>query len=169
MSSFVYITLDTRPPEIEIFAPSYTTTDMVTIIRIETNEKVSDFQEIYVVDSNGVRHDYTFNKVEDNLIIGEVSFFNFPFGITTVYVSLMDKVGNKSSLVNKSIVIRENSTLLNLKINDRIRDSYIKVSDCLNSIKEYSKEVDVSDHDVNTVIDDNKRNIEIVESIREVS
>lgn len=121
MSSFVYIELDTSPPEIRIYAHSYTTKDLINTIRIESNEATSDARETYVIDSNGVKHDFTFKKEEANLLIGEISFFNFPLGKATIYAKLEDTVGNMSDLVSKAIEIKESLTLLKLTIKDSVR------------------------------------------------
>ena len=129
MSSFLYIELDTTPPEIEIIAPSYTTTDLLNTIKIEADENISDYQEIYVIDSNGDRHDYTFKKEKANLLIGQISFFNFPFGLSTIYVRLKDNVDNTSELISKSIIIRETLTLLTLDIKDSAKSMTINEED----------------------------------------
>ena len=122
MSSFVYIELDTTPPEVQVYSPSYTTKDLINTIIIESNEPTSDARETYVVDSNGVRHEFTFKKEEANLLIGEISFFGFPMGTVTIYVRLEDEVGNMSELVSRSIEIKETLSLLKLTIKDNSRE-----------------------------------------------
>lgn len=151
MTSFVYIELDTKPPEIQIFAPSYTTTKIANTIRIEANEPLSDYQEIYAIDSNGIRHDYNFNKAEANLLIGEVSFFDFPLGVATIYAKLQDEVDNISDLVSTTIMIRENLTLLNLTINDSCNEAIVN-----------DKQIDIN-------INNSIRNIGINDGQKEVS
>lgn len=154
MTSFVYIELDTNPPEIQIFAPSYTTTEIVNTIRIETDEPLSDYQEIYAIDSKGIRHDYTFNKEEANLLIGEVSFFDFPLGVVTMYAIFKDEVDNVSDLTSVSIMIRENLTLLNLKMSDSKRNMNIKEYNYINHISDYAKNIDMKDWSNNVDIND---------------
>ena len=68
--SYIYLTLDTTPPELSIFVPSYTTKTALTPIRIQSNESLSTYQEIYIIDALGNRHDLTFAH-EDNLLVGE--------------------------------------------------------------------------------------------------
>lgn len=133
MSSFVYIEFDRTPPTVEIYAPSYTTVDLVNEITIEANENItSDHQEIYVIDSNGIRHDYTFEKGLDNQLVGLIKFAEYPLGIVTIYAKIKDEVDNFSNLVSKSITLKENLTLLKLDIRDSSR---------LVNIKEYARDV----------------------------
>lgn len=119
MSSFVYIELDTKSPNLEIYAPSYTTTDLDNTIILESDESLSGFQEIYLIDSEGVRHDYTFNN-DGNMLIGKVNFTNFPLGIATIYARVKDEVDNVSELISKLIDIKESLSLLRLDIQHRI-------------------------------------------------
>ena len=114
MSSYVYLELDRTPPIIEIYAPSYTTKDLVNEIIIQSNEKSSLSQnEIYAIDSNGDRHEYTFDYMDDiNQFVGLIKFSNFPVGIATIYARVRDEVGNMSNRVSKSINIKESLTML---------------------------------------------------------
>jgi len=121
MSSYLVIDFDTTSPQIEIFSPRYTTKDVVNEIAIQSDETLSNFQEVYALDSNGVRHDYTFLQVQGNQYIGQIRFNDFPYGIATIYARMKDEVDNYSDLIYKSIEIKESYTSLNLKINDRNR------------------------------------------------
>lgn len=116
MSSIVYIELDTKSPNLEIYAPSYTTTDLDNTIILESDESLSDFQEIYLIDSEGARYDYTFNKEKDNMLVGKINFTTFPIGVATLYARVKDDVENVSELISKSIDIKEFLSLLILEI-----------------------------------------------------
>ena len=159
MASFVYIELDTRPPTVEIFAPSYTTTEIVNTIQIKADETVSNFQDIFAIDENNTRYDYTFVKTDDNLFFGEINFFNFPLGIVTIYATLKDEVDNISNTASTTILIRENLTLLKLTISDSIR----KVS-----IDNRVQELHINDSSINIDINNSCRNIEVSDIQREV-
>ena len=115
--SYVLVTLDTTPPQIQIFAPSYTTRELTNYITIRSNEPISSYQEVYVIDSDNVRHDYTFKKEVDSLI-GTMKFSNFPLGSAIIYATLADEVENLSETASKPIHIRENLTSLRLDIKD---------------------------------------------------
>lgn len=169
MTSFVYIELDTKPPEIQIFSPSYTTTKITNTIRIEANEPLSDYQEIYAIDSNGVRHEYTFNKEEANLLIGEVGFFNFPLGVATIYVRLKDEVENISDSASATIMIRENLTLLNLNIHDNDREVSINNVGYANYVKDHLKKVFVNNYSKSVSISGYEKNIQIIDANRTIN
>lgn len=109
MSSYVIIELDRTPPAIEINAPKYSTTVSYNIITIDCSESIGS-QEIYVIDSLGVRHDYIF-EVEGNKLIGNIRFINFPIGIVELYAKITDDVGNISNLISTAINVMEPSPL----------------------------------------------------------
>lgn len=127
MSSYIMLEIDTTQPNIEIYAPSYTTTDIVNEITINSDEALSDYQEIYAIDGNGVRHDYTFQKKSGNQLIGYAKFSGCPLGIVTLYARVKDEVDNISNLISKTINIASSVTLLTLDISDRVMD--IDISD----------------------------------------
>lgn len=130
--SYVFIELDTTAPQVNIFAPSYTTQDIVNQITIEANEKVSN-HEVWIVDSEGKRHDYVFTKIKDNEFLGLVRLNNLPFGISTIYARLSDDVGNISEIASHSFTIKESLSKMFVKVNDSI--SKTMVSDRTMKIK----------------------------------
>jgi hypothetical protein len=117
--SYVVLTIDTTKPELEIFAPRYTTHDVTNTITIEANEPIADYQDIYVVDSQNVRHDYTFFKESDNQYVGKVRFNDFPLGVATIYARLKDEVNNFSDTVVKNLEIKESLNKGNISISDK--------------------------------------------------
>lgn len=121
MSSFVYIELDTQAPKVDIYSPSYTIPELTNTITIESDEYIYT-QNIYIIDSNGVKRNYTFKQEEANILVGEVSFFGYPFGIATIYASLSDDVENISNVVMKDIAIKESHIKLKLDIGDGTRE-----------------------------------------------
>lgn len=118
MSSYVLIDLDTTKPEISIYAPRYTTEEITNVITIEANEALSTYQEIYIIDSAGQRHDYTFEKESDNNFVGRIRFNNLPLGIAIIHARVTDEVDNVSDLALSAIEIKKAITLLSLEINE---------------------------------------------------
>jgi hypothetical protein len=75
MASYVLLNIDTASPNIEIYAPSYTTTDIINEIVVQADESLSlDYYELYAIDNNGVRYDYDF-LLDDDKFIGHVKFY----------------------------------------------------------------------------------------------
>lgn len=120
MSGYFTLTLDTTAPTVSILAPSYTTPQTSDEITVLGNETLSTTQDIYIIDSNGVRRDYTFDYQTDRFV-GLVSWDGYPYGPATIYAQIKDEVDNTSALASKSINIRSGSTLefLRLDISDR--------------------------------------------------
>jgi hypothetical protein len=141
MVNYVLIELDTIPPEINIYLPPYTTNDLINQILIEADETLSNYQEIYVIDSNGERHDYTFEKIDSNKFEGIVKFATLPIGTCVIYARMKDEVDNFSNIVSKSFVVKESLTLLVLNIEDTQRDiGYIDKSKDV-ELKDYSRDI----------------------------
>lgn len=126
--NYIIIGLDTTAPIIEIIAPPYVDRVSNNTIIIESNEILSSYQEIYIIDSNGQRRDYTFLK-EDTRLTGQLTFNEYPFGVATLYCKLEDAVGNKTALLQKSFEVREGASfkmemhLLQMRNNLAIREN----------------------------------------------
>lgn len=105
---YFILNLDTTEPEVEINSPVYTTPNIVTEITIQSNEKLSSYQDIYIVDSEGNTH------ILDCLYQGDHFVYKgylnqLSFGMAVIYAQLKDEVENKSALVSKSINIMESN------------------------------------------------------------
>ena len=120
MNNSFMLTLDTTGPSIDILAPSYTTPQTNDEITVLGNETLSTFQNIYIVDSAGVRRDYSFEYRTDRFV-GLVPWNGYPYGAATIYAQIQDEVNNISVLTSKRIDVRSGSTtdLLRLEISDR--------------------------------------------------
>jgi len=103
--SYFTLVLDTTPPEVEIIAPWYTTAHADTHIYIIADELLDTWQEIYIIDSTGKRHDLIFDYKGDRLY-GMVKFSQVASGIATIYARVRDEVHNISALVGKAIDIK---------------------------------------------------------------
>jgi hypothetical protein len=155
MSSYVVLTIDTTNPNVEIYAPSYTTRDVTNVIRIEANEPITNYQEFYVIDSNDVRHDYVFAQEDENTWIGRIRFNDLPYGVHTIYARVKDLVNNYSNLAVKPFELRESLRKGNIAISDR-KYNDVEVSDRKMATvdiddREMSK-VNIRDYDNNKVV-----------------
>ncbi|UGO50787.1 hypothetical protein PQE68_gp196 [Bacillus phage vB_BanS_Sophrita] len=115
--NYIIVEFDTTAPVVEIYAPAYTTREATVEVTIEADEDIGTLNEIYVIDENGVRRDYTFSKY-GNQFIGHLDFNGFPLGLARLYVRVSDTVDNVSELYEKAITIRESLTILNPVISD---------------------------------------------------
>jgi hypothetical protein len=116
--SWQYLRLDTTGPSIEKYAPVYTTTDILTEIVIESDEPLSGYQEIYFIDSQGIRHDLSFLQKDAQTLEGAIIFgnYNTALGIGTLYAKVEDSAGNISDITTKTIEIKENIAELRLEV-----------------------------------------------------
>lgn len=123
--------MDISPPKVEILSPNYTTTQARTEITISSNETLDTWQDIYIVDSLGNRHDLTF-RYDNNEFVGELYFNDYPYGISTIYAQVRDDVYNKSALVSKTINIVGSETLT-ISISESI--NLVKLEESIQSVK----------------------------------
>ena len=93
MPSFFLLELDTTAPTISIALPTWTTRTTVPVI-ITSNEDLDNFQDIYMVDSEGNRFDSTFLYLDDSFE-GIVDFSSAASGRATIYARLRDTVRNE--------------------------------------------------------------------------
>jgi hypothetical protein len=119
MASYMVLTIDTKNPTVEIYAPSYTTKDVMNTITIEADEPIANYQDIYVIDSSNQRHDYTFEKVSDNQYVGRVRFNTMPLGVATIYARVKDEVENYSNIAMKTFEIKDSIHKGNISISDK--------------------------------------------------
>lgn len=108
--NYVNIELDTTGPELEIFAPAYTTRSAMTPVIIQSNEPVSSFQDVYILDSGGNRHAFTFAH-KGNTLEGELYLSGFTIGSATLFVQLKDEVDNLSKVYSHSFKVMQSELL----------------------------------------------------------
>lgn len=157
MSSYFMLELDTTAPLVEIYAPNYTTTDIITEIRVVANEELSPCQEIYIIDNSGIKHDLTFLH-SGNQFIGYINFHGFDFGIVTIYARVKDTVHNISALVSHPIHIME-SQKLNINISKWVRNV---------DIKQQKRNINIEKNICNFELDEQQRNISTKELINHI-
>jgi len=130
MSNYVIVEFDNTPPVIKIHAPRFTTRSANNIIIIESNENLSEYQDIYAIDKNGSRHDFTFARESEKKYLGNLKFENFPIGITNIHARMKDDVDNYSNLVIHSINILESIRIVHAKTKD-VEKSKVSADDRL--------------------------------------
>jgi hypothetical protein len=123
--SWIEVELDLTPPTVEIFAPSIIISQSFETITIEANENLDIQHSIYIIDSLGTRHDYTFHLETERKLVNTISFENIPKGLTTLFVIVYDEVLNKSSIYKKNINVGNvqiediENVKLNLELNEK--------------------------------------------------
>lgn len=122
MTSYILINYDTTKPEIQLYAPTHTTGEIDNVVTIEANEDLSLYQEFYVIDMNGNRHDYTFHMEDKRTFVGKLRLNNMPIGIVTIYARVKDEVGNISNLIYKTVEIKEYSVDNEMTLKDSQRE-----------------------------------------------
>lgn len=144
--SYVIIELDTTPPKINIYAPKYVTKDMKVEIIVESDKKIIP-KEIYIVDSRGIKREYTFSIEDYNKLIGILSFHDYPFGLSTIYVRVEDEVGNVSNIKSFTLEVKKTLSNMELKIDDYSRNIHTNL-DIMN----------IDANDLSAIIKDNNYN-----------
>lgn len=140
MSSYFTLTLDTTPPNIEIYAPTYSNRQSNNTITVVSNEKLSDFQDIYIIDHDGVRHDVIFSFDGDKTFTGNVVFSNYPIGMLTIYAQLKDTVNNMSNLAsfNLTIITTDDSLMLDLTMSELSMNRIFSIGESSQTMSEKS-------------------------------
>lgn len=105
MGSYFNLVLDTTPPNVDIYCPIYTQKNVEANITIIANKELSEYREIYCIDSAGNRYDYTFLHLGDTYIC-KFTPYGYSSGVATIYAILQDIVLNTTSLLSKSFVIQ---------------------------------------------------------------
>jgi hypothetical protein len=126
--SWIEVELDLIPPTVEIFAPSIIISQSFETITIEANENLDVQHSIYIIDSLGKRHDYTFYLETERKFVNSISFENIPKGLATLFVTVDDEVLNKSSIYKKSINVGNvqvedvEDVKLNLELKEKVNE-----------------------------------------------
>jgi hypothetical protein len=157
MADFVQVYFDRTKPEVEIYAPNYTTQEVINVITIQANEPLSTFQNFYIEDSYGTIHTYTFAKSESDAYTGRLLLNNLPFGILKLYAKVRDEVDNESDLVMATIELKESIRLVDMTESHKERFISLSVE---------SQRIDDNDHSMNIQSGEQVRLIESVERAR---
>ena len=118
MANHVVLELDTTPPTINVYAPRYTIGNAISVITVESNEKLAHYQDITLIDSENNTHPLTFQRVSDTSYVGEVNFNNLPLGEVYINVRMKDEVDNLSLISSAIIEIKNSLELIRVKARD---------------------------------------------------
>lgn len=129
MTSYFTLTLDTTPPNIEIYAPSFSNKVSNNTITVVSNEPLSSYQDIYIIDSKGNRHDEIFSFDGDRTFTGNITFDNYPIGMVMIYAQLKDVVDNPSNIAtaNLTVITTDDSLMLDLTMSEVQRDKLLSI------------------------------------------
>lgn len=130
MDSFK-LTLDTTGPHIEVTGPAYSTSQSMVEILITSNEELGVYQDFYLLDSKGNRHDVIFNHQGDHFI-GQLSFNDYPLGMATLFATVEDTVLNRSNQATHTIKITEQA---NVKVSVSSQSRPVIVKDSVGKVK----------------------------------
>lgn len=103
MDSFFYLTLDTTGPEINIDSPSQSGTGGIVVTLTGNEDLSSEVPEVYFIDFQGVRTNYTLTKISDTSWEGTALDGSIASGVGTLYCIVKDDVLNPSELTSKEI------------------------------------------------------------------
>lgn len=138
MEGYFTLTLDTTGPNITVYSPQYSDRTHTNEIRFISNETLMDYQDIYIIDSQGTRHDevFSFNGIDE--YIGNVVFTDYPMGIASIYGQFKDDVGNLSNIAISQINVISTFDSLVLKISMLEQEADVLLS-------EYEKAVNIDE------------------------
>lgn len=125
-NNWLELELDTTAPILDIYTPQYVKRDLLTEFIIYSNEEISTAQEIYLIDSQSKRYDLNFHLENEKKLIGLFNFHGFPIGICHLYCRLSDKLGNKTCMYIKKILVITSSDSFNITI-DKIDYRELKI------------------------------------------
>lgn len=160
--NYILLELDTTPPILEIYAPNYTTRSALTPITIQSNELLSSYQEVYIVDSEGERRDLTFAH-EGSALVGSLYLNGYSVGIATLYVRLKDEVDNISALYSFSFNIIE-SEILTSEMSLYRMDNQLSLSEMSNqlSVNGMDNQLNINEMDNTLLINTMKNEMAVV-------
>jgi hypothetical protein len=130
--NYFNLTLDTTGPSIEIYAPPYTSMDIDTEILVESDEQLLT-SEVYIIDSSGNRHDYTFSITDEGLE-GIIKFSDYPIGFATITITAYDEVLNSSAITTRNINVLETLVYEDVVSDVGDQSSTVKINENVKSV-----------------------------------
>lgn len=159
MANFFQLELDTSPPVISITAPSYTVPHIDTEIIISSDEPLDNYQEFFIVDSAGTRHDVIFDYLGDSFR-GVIDFWDYALGIATIYARVRDEMHNLSQIVMATIDIKKAAQVF-ITIKDIFKDIQITENIMPLAISQNQREVQISETTREVMLDEMTRKVEV--------
>lgn len=137
MAGFFTLTLDTTGPIVSGYAPQYSDRNHNNEIRFISNETLMEYQDIYIIDSQNIRHNQIFSFNGTDEYTGNVTFTDYPMGVATIYGQFKDDVGNLSNIGICQISVVSSYDALVLKITMTEIESIVSLTE-----KEIAVELD---------------------------
>ena len=155
--NYFILELDTTPPVIEIESPDYTTKREPLPIIIQANEALDVWHDVFIIDSQGTRHDVILTLNGDKLE-GFISFNDVHNGVATIFARTRDEVFNVSNIAQKSILVMA-EVFLEILISEETADL---------QITEATMPIQLSEAVMALVSAEETQDIETGESAREI-
>lgn len=150
---YFFLTLDTAPPQVNIYAPTYTNRLTTDEIRIESSEPLGEFQNFYIIDCEGNKHNLIFTQESDTVYTGQLTFSGYPYGIATIFAQVKDTVDNPSRLATASINVIPvfNSYSLNMNLTEAVTGVVMSEKASNHSLSEQTNELTLSEENMTTL------------------
>ena len=157
--NYFILELDTTSPVIEIECPDYTTKREPLPIIIQANEALDSWHDIFIIDSQGTRHNVILTLNGDRFE-GFISFNDVHHGVATIFARTRDEVFNVSNIAQKSILVMADAEVfLEILISEETADL---------QITEATMPIQLSEAVMALVSAEETEDIETSESAREI-
>lgn len=150
---YFFLTLDTTPPQINIYAPTYTNRLTTDEIRVEASEPLEEFQNFYIIDCEGKKHNLIFTQESDTVYTGQLTFSGYPYGIATIFAQVKDTVDNPSRLAtaNINVIPVFNSYSLNMNLTEAVMGVNFSEESKVLNLSEQVRGVNASEKDMTSL------------------
>jgi hypothetical protein len=110
MSNHVFITLDTKKPEVTMTAPNEINRATPQSVIIQSDESLLSEYSAFFSDIKGVKYPIELSISGGNLT-GQLDLSGVPIGTGVVFVTVKDEVGNESRVLRKEITVTDDALL----------------------------------------------------------
>jgi hypothetical protein len=116
MASWLTLELDTTPPNVEIYSPTYLAKDSTNQIEIVADEVLAKSgHNIYTVDANRIIRPLNLTY-DNNKLYGNIDVYDYPVGQLYIFAQLLDDVFNTSILYSKTVNVVNNLGKMKLNL-----------------------------------------------------
>lgn len=93
MTNNFLLELDTTPPEVSVVVDQRMVKDITYGALVSSNEQLDNWQDIYLIDKEGARHNLIFSHYGSSLE-GEFTVNELAYGLAHLHINLRDEVHN---------------------------------------------------------------------------